>query len=279
MNKKKLKREIESYQESEVLDQFKNLQFYIILVQPEHAGNIGSIARVMKNFNFENLIIFNPIEDKEKILSHKTHGYAMHGSDILDKSEIFIVNQDEHIKYFKEYMKKFDLIFATTAKGKHYRNIKRLAIFPDNINLPQSKKMLKIAILFGKESHGLTNDEISLADIILRIPTSKEYPSLNLSHGCGIILYEIFKKINIINVGRGEKPVLLADKNDRIVLYNFIKETIEALKLRTYKENYVYQAFKNVFERAFISKKELNLILGLFSKVNSILKDVSPYED
>ena len=280
MNKKRKFREIENFKETQLNQVYENHTFTIILVQPETAGNIGSIARVMKNFDFQNLVIFNPIEKMDKILSYETCGFAMHGKEILFNAKIITFdNQDNHINELTNFLKKFDLIIATTAKGKKYTNLRRLAIFPEDFSIPISEKPLNIAILFGKESHGLTNDEISLADIILRIPTSKEYPSLNLSHGCGIILYEIFKKINIINVGRGEKPVLLADKNDRIVLYNFIKETIEALKLRIYKENYVYQAFKNVFERAFISKKELNLILGLFSKVNSILKDVSPYED
>ena len=68
-----------------------------------------------------------------------------------------IPKQEEHLQFFKEYMKKYDLVFATTAKGTHYRNIKRLAIFPDDINLPASKSSLKVAILFGKESRGLTN--------------------------------------------------------------------------------------------------------------------------
>ena len=278
MNKKKLKREIDSYKESEVLDQYKNLQFYIILVQPEHSGNIGSIARIMKNFNFENLVIFNPIENKEKILSYETHGYAMHGSDILDNSEIIIINQDDHIESFKEYMKKFDLVFATTAKGKHYRNIKRLAIFPGNINLPVSKKLLKIAILFGKESRGLTNEELEIADILIRIPTGDIYPTLNISHACGIILYEFFRKIHYIQLGRGINPVLLADKDDRKLLYETISKIIKSLKIRTHKKERVLLAFKNIFERSLISKKELSLIFGVFSKIKNVLKNLDLYE-
>ena len=278
MNKKKLRREIDSYQETEVLDQYKNLQFYIILVQPEHAGNIGSIARIMKNFNFENLILFNPIEDKEKILSYETHGYAMHGSDILDKSEIIIINQDDHLESFKNYMKKFDLVYATTAKGKHYRNINRLAIFPDNINLPSSKKILKIAILFGKESRGLTNEELKIADILIRIPTGDTYPTLNMSHACGIIMYEFFRKIHSIQLGRGINPVLLADKEDRVLLYETISEIIKSLKVRTHKKERVLLSFKNIFERSLISKKELSLIFGVFSKIKNVLKSLNLYE-
>lgn len=279
MDKKKKLRELENFKETQLNEKYENISFTVILVRPEHSGNVGSIARVMKNFNFENLAIFNPIENIDKILSYETYGYAMHGKDILLNANIVTIeNQKDHLSKLKNYLNKYDLIIATTAKGKKHSNIKRLAIFPQDFSIPYSEKPLKIAILFGKESRGLTNEEIRLADVLLRIPASEEYPSLNLSHGCGIILYEIFKKINILSIGRGKKPVLLADKEDRVILYTFINDIIEHLKIRTFREDNVFQAFKNVFERAFISKKELSLILGLFSKVDSILKEVRPYE-
>ena len=175
-------------------------------------------------------------------------------------------------------MKKFDLVFATTAKGRHFRNIKRLAIFPDNINLPNSKKELKIAILFGKESRGLTNEELDIADILIRIPTGDIYPTLNMSHACGIILYEFFKKIHSIQLGRGINPVLLADKEDRLLLYDTISQVIKSLKVRTHKKERVLLSFKNVFERSLISKKELSLVFGVFSKIKNVLKNLNLYE-
>ena len=144
--------------------------------------------------------------------------------------------------------------------------------------IPAPEKSMNIAILFGKESRGLTNEEISLADILIRIPTSNEYPTMNLSHACGIILYEIFKKITIVNIGRGKHPVLLADREDRILLYEFIDKLIQKLKIRTYKEENVIHAFKNIFERSLMSKKELSLITGLFSKLDSIFNDIDLYE-
>ncbi len=280
MNKKKIVQELDSFKETHINENYINLSFTIVLVRPENAGNIGAIARIMKNFNFEKLIVFNPIESVENVLSHKTEGFAMHGKDILLNSEIIIPdNQEDNFIKFKEFLKKFDLIIATTAKGRHYSNVKRLSIFPENLTFPISEKPLNIAILFGKESRGLTNDEISLADILIRIPTGNEYPTLNLSHACGIILYEIFKKINVINIGRGGHPIILADKEDRKLLYEFIKNIINMIKIRTHKKENVFIAFKNVFERALISKKELSSITGLFSKINSILKNLNLYEE
>ncbi len=279
MDKKKVKRELMSFQEIHHAEDYRNVAISVVLIQPEHAGNIGSIARIMKNFDFTKLVIFNPIETIENILSYKTQGFAMHGKDILMNSEIIDVHDnEEHIIKLKNYLRQYDLVIATTAKGKRYTNIRRLAIFPEDLHIPRSEKLLKIAILFGKESRGLTNKEISLADIILRIPTGIRYPSLNLSHACGIILYEIFKKINILNIGRGENPVLLADREDRQLLLKIVKEISEKLKVRDYKKENVYFAFRNIFERAFMSKRELTLTIGLFSKVNDILKSLNLYE-
>ena len=203
----------------------------------------------------------------------------MHGKKILSNAEIITIeNQEDHIREFHKFIKKFDLVIATTAKGKRYTNIRRLAIFPDDLELPVSENPLNIAILFGKESRGLTNEEISFADILIRIPTGDIYPTLNLSHACGIILYEIFKKINVLNIGRGERPVLLADKEDRLLLYSLVKNIIKKLNVRQYKEENMFFAFKNIVERSFMSKKELSLTTGIFSKLDSILNNIDLYK-
>ncbi|MFX1321629.1 MAG: RNA methyltransferase [Promethearchaeota archaeon] len=279
MDKKKIKRGFDFFQETHIAKEYENLSFFIVLVQPEHAGNIGSISRVMENFNFKKLVIFNPIEEIEKIFSYETQGFAMHGKDILLDAEVIIIqDQEEYLSKFKKYLEGFDLVIATTAKGQSYSNIRRLAIFPEDLIFPKSEIPLKIAILFGKESRGLTNEELNFVDILLRIPTGSNYPTLNISHACGIVLYEIFKKISVLTIGRGKKPVLYANKEDRLTLYNFIDCLIEKLKIRSHKKENVFFAFKNVFERAFMSKKELRLITGLFSKVNSIFSNIRLYE-
>ncbi len=279
MDKKKIKREIDTFQETHIIKEYETLSFSVVLVQPEHAGNIGSIARLMENFNFKKLVIFNPIEEIEKIFSYETQGFAMHGKDILFNAELITIqDQEDHLPTLKNYLKKFDLIIATTAKGESYSNIRRLAIFPEDLIFPKSETPLKIAILFGKESRGLTNEEINFVDILLRIPTGPNYPTLNISHACGIVLYEIFKKISILTIGRGQHPILYANKENRLTLYKFIDHLIEKLRIRSHKKENVFFAFKNVFERAFMSKKELSLITGLFSKVDSILSNISLYE-
>jgi tRNA/rRNA methyltransferase len=280
MNKKHLKKEIAEFQGTQLAPEYLNLNFTVILFQPEHAANIGSIARIMKNFNFDKLVVFNPIEDIEVIRSHYTQGFAMHGKDVLLNAQIIeLESQNDYLTKCKEFMQQFDLIIASTAKGKHYKNVRRLAIFPKDLQLPISENPIKVAIVFGKESRGLTNEEIELADVLIRIPSSDEYPTLNLSHACGIILYEIYNKIHKLSLGRGTKPVLLASRIDKQILYEMVKSTVNSLKIRPYTAENVLFAFKNVFERAIVSKKELNLILGIFSKLNSLLKKRKIYNE
>ena len=274
MNKKQQRKELSSFKKTQLAPEYSNLEFSVVLSMPEHAANIGAIARLMKNFNFEHLIVYNPVEKAEKIRSYHTQGFAMHGKEILFNAEIInITNQTDHLSGFKQLMNRFDIKIASTAKGMHYTNIRRLATFPAELTIPVSEKPLKIALIFGRESHGLTNDEIELTDLVLRIPSDENYPTLNLSQACGIILYEIYKKIHILEIGRGLKPVLLANNEDKQLLYKLIKSTIVNLQVRTYRKDNIILAFKNIFERAFVSKKELNLIKGVFSKLNLYLKE------
>ena len=229
--------DLDAFKETVLAKEYENLQFTVILVKPEHSGNIGSIARVMENFNFRNLVIFNPIEKIERILSYETQGFAMHGKEILTNAKIIqLENNQDHLEELENLINQFDLIIATTAKGKRYTNLKRSAIFPEHLELPISKKALKIAILFGKESRGLTNDEIGFSDIILRIPTYNLYPTLNISHACAIVLYEVFKTTHNLNIGRGKHPVVLAEREERKLLLATIENVIKTLKIRNYKQ-------------------------------------------
>jgi tRNA/rRNA methyltransferase len=279
VNKKKLKQDRTDFHRMQQTS-LSPYDFTIILLQPETAGNIGSIARLMKNFDLEKLVLFDPIESVEEIYGYKAQGYAMHGKEILLNAKLIDVQDPSlYITSLEIFLREFDLIIATTAKGIHYRNIKRVALFPEDLRFPASSRIMKIAIVFGKESKGLTNEELELADIILRIPTGNSYPTLNLSHACGIILYELFKKANNVQIGRGNHPVILADREDRQFLYKIIKDLISKLKIRTYKADNVFLSFKNMIERSFISQKELSLITGVFTKIHSVLMGLHLYDE
>ena len=134
----------------------------------------------MANFNFKNLILVNPCK-----LENDAYTRAMHAGDILDNAKIF--------KTFEKAVKKMDFMVASSSidsknERKHLRN---------SVILPELSKKIndvdgKIGLIFGREDYGLFNEEIAKCDIMLRIPTSESYHSLNLSHAVGLVLYSLF---------------------------------------------------------------------------------------
>ena len=93
------------------------------------------------------------------------------------------------------------------------------------------------------------------------------------------MLYEVFKTTHNLNIGRGKHPVVLAEREERKLLLATIENVIKTLKIRNYKQRNVYFAFKNVLERALMTKKEMSLILGLFSRINSLIINRDLYNE
>ena len=134
----------------------------------------------MMNFDFENLYLINPTK-----LDDECYIRAVHADKILDNAIIY--------PSFKESIKKIDFLVATSSieskkDKKHLRNSIILEKFSETINEINGK----IGLVFGREDYGLYNDEIALCDLMLKIPTSENYKTLNLSHSVGIVLYSLF---------------------------------------------------------------------------------------
>ena len=206
----------------------------IVLVEPEISENVGFVARIMKNFGLKELILVNPKCDIDR--SYKT---AMHGRDILENAKIV------------DKIPKFDFTIATSSKLGRRRNLRRVYIQSSEISQYITKDT---GILFGRESIGLKNEEIEMADVLVHIPTSN-YKALNLSHAVGIIAYELFKSKKF-----NEN---LASKKEREVLIKFLNSCCEKVDC---KENTKY-AIKNMVNRAKLKEKEASLLIGFFRKV------------
>ncbi|EZQ03886.1 MULTISPECIES: tRNA (cytidine-2'-O-)-methyltransferase TrmJ [Acidianus] len=150
----------------------------VVLVEPEGEYNVGFIARLCKNYEIDELYIVNPRCDVKKAIP-----FSAKGSDILDKAVI--------VSSYIEAIQDIDLKIATSSIANNEGDMLRKSIKPWEIDIDDNKK---IAIIFGRESVGLTRQEIYAADFLVFIPASEKYPTLNLSHAVSIILYEIWKK-------------------------------------------------------------------------------------
>ncbi len=247
------------------------LDLSIVLINVESSGNVGSIARVMKNFGFHKLILFNP---KEEPKSKYAYGFAMHAQEILENAEVIYNNRDniqEENEDLKKFLKKFDLVIGTSAKGIIRKNLRRIPIFLNELDFTLFTEKSKVALVFGRESTGLTNNEIKLMDFLLRIPADNDYPTLNISHAVCIILYSFY--LNMHQISR--KEISPASKAERDLLLKQISHTIDNIPMQEFRTERTLQSFKNFLGRSFLSEKETSYLQHFFQKINLSIENPS----
>ncbi|OYT42029.1 MAG: rRNA methyltransferase [Candidatus Altiarchaeales archaeon ex4484_43] len=231
--------------------------FSVILVEPRYEGNIGSVARVMKNFGFNELILINPVK-----LGKEARAMAMHGRDILENAEI--------LDGFEKLKEKFDFLIATTSIVGTDRNLLRTPVFPEDLKNSITLDG-KIGLVFGREDYGLYNEEIEACDLLVSIPASEEYPTLNLSHSVAILLYEISRQ-RFENRKKRLKKFRKADLVEKEVLLEKFDSFVDSVHDREQDAKLAKKTFRQLIGRAFISGRESFTLIGLFRKARDRIK-------
>ena len=156
----------------------------IVLVEPQHPGNIGAVARIMANFGIDDLALVNGCE-----ITGEGFARSKSGRPILEKLQRFETMQ--------EALADCDIVIGTS--GIKPEGDKRWFRAPQNV-----KKINKLidsrenpALVFGRENYGLYKDELALCETTITIPASPDYPVLNLSHAVGIVLYEMNREVKV----------------------------------------------------------------------------------
>ena len=239
---------------------FSNLK--IILVEPNGSLNVGSVARLCSNFEVNELRIVSP---KCDIFSLEAKKMALKGQKFLKHCHIF--------DNLEKAILDCDLVLATcgridVSKDSSFESSEE--IFNWTISF---KKINNLAIIFGRENSGLTNDELLLANKTFNIPTSINNPSLNLSHAVSIALYEL-NKSSKKKLNNESKVFNLASSKE--VHDTFVE--IEEMLLRVgYLLKHTSKAkiskFKNFILRANTSMHEINVLRGIVHQINWFLNN------
>ena len=230
---------------------------YVVFVEPESPGNIGFLARTMKNFGLTNLVLINPCE-----LKNESYFQAMHARDVVSNS----VTYDSLENFIKKA--KIDSAVGTTGTAGGSYNVARIAVSPeqlaDSINYQGN-----VALIFGREGNGLSNQEISLCDVIVSIPTHDYYPILNITHAAAIIFYELFKREKSYPVDGLEA----ATKTEKESLMVYMEDIIQKLGYPPHKSKNASLVFKRIIERAFISEQKHIHLKGTLRRIKARIKE------
>jgi len=225
----------------------------VVLVEPEHPGNIGSVARAMANFGLKNLILIHP----KCRINEESRRLAKNANYILDKARINGFN----------ILGKFDYIIGTTSKlGTDY-NIPRSPMTP--LQLAEKLKGIKnkkIALILGRESEGLRNNEVKLCDFMVTIPTSKSYKALNVSHALSILLYEIYKEKMSKEMMQPYTPIGRKEKEH---IMKLLKIAMSKMDFSTAKKKETQEkVWKRMITKSFMTKREAFALMGFLKKIN-----------
>lgn len=156
----------------------------VVLVGVEGAVNLGVIARTCVNFGVKELYLVNPVASLEEALR-----YSARGRELL--SNAVIVNNLE------KALEGVDVSAATSAIGFSSGDVVRQAISITDFVEQLVFKARKIALIFGRESTGLTREELLKADFLVTIPANPDYPVLNISQAVAIFLWEIWRRMEL----------------------------------------------------------------------------------
>lgn len=224
-----------------------SLEIRIILVEPMYQGNVGSVARAMKNFGYTDLVLVNPCK-----LEGEARAMSSHARDVLEGARI--------TSTLEEAVKGASLKIGTTGvtslkTGEHIR----LPLYTSR----ELKEKLKdcsgtIAILFGREDAGFRNDELKSFDMLFTIPTSEIYPIMNLSHAVAVVLYELS------DLEGGNNP--LADGFDLQLLYEHLGELLEEIDYSPHKKDKTFLMLRRIFGRAGLTSREVQTLRGIIRK-------------
>ncbi len=239
---------------------FSNLK--IILVEPNGPINVGSVARLCSNYEVEELRIVSP---KCDIFSLEAKKMALKGQKYLDKCKIF----DDLEKAIFDC----DLVLASSGRVDVSKDL-FIESSEEIFNWILTFKIIRnLAIIFGREDRGLTNDELLLANKIFNIPTSRNNPSLNLSHAVSIVLYEL-NKTSKSNFKKDSEVFNLASSKQ---IHDSFVEIEELLLKVGYLLKHTSKAkigkFKSYLHRANTSMHEMNVLRGIVHQINWFLKN------
>ena len=220
----------------------------VVLVEPKNEGNVGAVARAMKNFGVAELVLVNPCR-----LADEARQRAMRGIEILESART--------VGDLDAALKGTDLIVGTSGVDtKSEKHFARISLSPREAASRVATNDGRTALLFGREDFGLLEGEILRCDLLVTIPASPEYPILNLSHAVTILLYELLST-GAIKHGKREASGMEKEK-----LHEAFKSLLTATNYPVHKRGRTQVMFRRLIGRAVPSKWEFHALMGALQR-------------
>lgn len=232
-------------------DPLPESRFSVVLVEPQYRENVGHAARSMLNFGVGDLVMVNapPVDDETRVR-------AVHAQGVLDKARFFPSMQA--LKDAGE----FDVLVAFAARISTLNKAHaRMAEPLEKVARRLDEMSGRIALVFGREDFGLSNEDVETCDIMCTIPTSPGYRSMNLSHAVSVALYEFSREEHT------RTPyVSMAKPHEREILYRTFNHLNGNLGFKPHRIAQADMMFRRVIGRAGLTAWEYHRLMGTLSR-------------
>jgi len=229
-------------------------QIKIILVETSHPGNIGAAARAMKTMGLEQLVLVNP----KSFPDPQAVAMASGAEDVLQQAVV--------VADLATAIADCHWVLGATARA---RDLSWPMFTPKQITaavLPRVHQGQRIALVFGRESSGLTNDELWLCHAGITIPTSPHYRSLNLSQAVQIIAYELFQGLGDFQPVAAESCPVNAQAMAQF--YQHLEEVLVEIGFMQKDEpKRLLPKLKRLFNRSAPEALEMNILRGFLTQI------------
>lgn len=225
----------------------------IVLVEPTHPGNIGAAARAMKTMGLSQLVLVNPVSFPHQAATSRAAG----ADDVLQHAQV--------VNSLAEALENVVLVFGTSARP---RSLEWPLCSPRECAtqvLSHSKG--GVALVFGREHAGLTNEELALCHVKVQVATDPEFSSLNLAAAVQILCYEL--RMAWLESGAGPveavpESIELASADELMGFINHLEQTLIRIKvLNPDHPKMLMRRLQRLFYRTRLEKTEVNILRGI----------------
>ena len=224
----------------------------VVLVEPRHEGNIGAVARAMRNFGFDELVLIRPCP-----IGDDARKRAMAGLPILEAARV--------AGTLDEALEGTDVIVGTSGiDARNEKRFLRISVTPRELAKRLARAEGTAAVLFGREDDGLHTEELAQCDLLVTIPTALDSPILNVSHAVAIVLYEL----------RGtEGPRRRrASGFEKTKLWEAFNELLAATEYPPHTRDRTRVMFRRLVGRAMPTKWEFHALMGVVQRATKRIR-------
>ena len=224
----------------------------VVLVEPKHEGNIGAVARAMRNFGVEDFVLVRPCP-----IGDEARKRAMAGLPILESAR--------HVGTLDEALAGADLVVGTSGTdARNEKRFLRISVTPRELAQRLAGVDGTVALLFGREDYGLFTEELARCDLLVTVPASPEYPILNVSQAAAIVLYEI----------RGTEGPRRRQASgfEKQTLWRAFEDLLSATEYPAHQRERTRIMFRRLVGRAIPTKWEFHALMGVLQRATKRIR-------